>query len=82
MTKRKTHLSDSLLRRAARLAEEKMHVQGLLSAAFDERYGAVYSSIDVDQIIDILDYHGGDIDLEECDRIMTEHGYPPRGKAK
>jgi hypothetical protein len=70
-------LTTKLLMRAARLAEQKARIQDDLSEAFVERYGTTYSDVDADGIIDILDYGGGDIDLAQCDAIMTEAGHPP-----
>lgn len=70
-------LTDRLLKRAARAAERKQEYQALLTEAFIERYGVTYSDVDADEIIDVLDYHGGDIDLDTCDRVMSGLGYPP-----
>ena len=70
-------LTQSLLSKASALAEKKMKIQHDLTNAFIERYGVTYSDVDCDSIIEVLDYAGGDITLEECDQEMTRCGYPP-----
>lgn len=71
-------LTNRLLRRAATLAYQHSAVQHELTRAFNERYGCTYSDVDADQIIDVLDYHGGDLTVEQCDQIMAECGAPRR----
>lgn len=67
----------SLLKRAAKIAAVRADVQDQLSAAFNERYGATYSDVDADSLIDILDYHGGTVPtVDECDAIMENCGAP------
>lgn len=70
-------LTNRLLSKAAKLAEEKAVVQQELTSAFRNRYGVTYSDADADELIDTLDYHGGAVDVAECDRIMTAAGFPP-----
>ncbi len=69
-------LTTALLRKAASISEQHSVIQGKLTEAFEDRYGVTYSDIDCDQLIDILDYGGGHIDLKKCDEIMRNHGYP------
>ncbi|MBS3648798.1 hypothetical protein KEU06_09290 [Pseudaminobacter sp. 19-2017] len=71
-------LTQRLLNRAADLAELQSKVQSDLTEAFRERYGTTYSDVNADEIIDVLDYHGGHITLSDVDEIMTKAGYPPR----
>ena len=78
----KVRLTSRLLQRAADLASQSNEIQGKLTAAFRHRYGTTYSDADADSLIDVLDYHGGSIDLEECDKIMIEAGYPPLKRGK
>lgn len=73
-----TKLTQRLLNHAASLAEKQAWAQSKLTEAFQARYGVTYSDVDADEIIDILDYNGGHITLDECDRIMSEKGYPPK----
>lgn len=75
-----TGLNTRLLRQAAALAARAQAMQQKLTEAFEERYGTTYSAVDCDELIDVLDYAGGDIDLAFCDRAMTEAGYPPKCK--
>lgn len=70
-------LTNRMLKRAARVAEEKTQIASSLSAAFMHRYGVTYSDIDADDIIDVLDYHGGELTVADCDRIMSAAGHPP-----
>jgi hypothetical protein len=70
-------LTNRFLKRACRIASEASEVQSQLTAMFEERYGTTYSDAGADDIIDVLDYGGGTLTLEECDRIMTDAGYPP-----
>lgn len=70
-------LTNRMLKRAARVAEEMTQIASSLSAAFIQRYGVTYSDVDADEIIDVLDYHGGHLTVADCDRIMTEAGHPP-----
>lgn len=70
-------LTNRMLTKAGRLAEEMQGVQQSLTEAFRHRYGVTYSDVDADEIIDVLDYQGGKLTVEDCDRIMTAAGYPP-----
>lgn len=72
------NLTNRLLKRAARLAFEHSAVQSDLTRAFNARYGCTYSDVDCDEIIDILDYHGGAITVEQCDDAMERCGFPPK----
>lgn len=74
-----TNLTNRLLRKAAKLAEESQIVHGELTNAFIERYGITYSDVDADSIIDTLDYFGGSLTVAECDDIMAATGHPPKG---
>lgn len=72
-------LTNALLRRAHKVAVKQSAISSELTAAFEERYGATYSDVDEDMIIDALDYGvGGPVTLAECDNLMTAAGYPPR----
>jgi hypothetical protein len=69
-----------LLRRATRMAAAAQDIQQELTAAFTERYGATYSDVDADQLIDVLDYGGGIAPtVAEVDEIMAAAGYPLGG---
>lgn len=70
-------LTTALLQRAASLASQALKVQGELSEAFTERYGATYSDVDCDSLIDILDYGGGHVTLKIADEEMARCGKPP-----
>lgn len=70
-------LTTALLPFAARIAYKNSKVQHLLTKAFSERYGETYSEVDCDELIDILDYHGGHVDLSFADEAMTRCGCPP-----
>lgn len=70
-------LTNRLLAKAGRLASEMQAIQQRLTAAFTDRYGVTYSDADADSIIDVLDYSGGSLTVEECDQIMTDAGHPP-----
>lgn len=71
-------LTNRLLKRACRIAAEASKVQAELTDAFNERYGLTYSDIDADNLIDSLDYGTGSaVTVEDCDRDMTNAGYPP-----
>lgn len=69
-------LTNALLRKAAKAAERHSAVQAELSEAFSARYGCTYSDADADPIIDVLDYQGGELTVEQCDAIMADHGAP------
>lgn len=75
-------LTQRLLNRAGLIARQAAKVQSELTDAFNDRYGTTYSDVDADEIIDVLDYIGGGISLAECDRIMTEAGFPPKPKGR
>lgn len=68
----------ALLNRASKAAREHDMAVRAAHDAFVERYGATYSDVDADQIIDILNYQGGVISVGDCDTAMTERGCPPR----
>lgn len=74
-----TKLTNSLLKKAARLSAEFQEIQSQLTDAFNERYGVTYSDVDADMIIDTLDYGGGDLTVADCDSIMAATGNPPKG---
>lgn len=60
-----------LLHRAALIAEKHAKVQGLLTEAFNHRYGCTYSDVDADELIDYLDYGaGGFYTARDVDAIM------------
>lgn len=74
-------LTNSLLKKAAKISADNMAMAGDLTEAFNERYGVTYSDIDADGIIDILDYGGGtNLTVAQCDAIMGALGYPPLGE--
>lgn len=68
----------ALLRRAARLSAELQGVQKSLTDAFIHRYGATYSDVDADELIDVLDYGGGTISVAIADAAMARRGCPKR----
>lgn len=74
-----TNLTNRLLKKAARISAEYQDIQNQLTDAFNERYGVTYSDVDADGIIDVLDYGGGDLTVEDCDAIMAATGNPPKG---
>ena len=47
-----------------------------MNTVFIQRYGQTYSEVDADGIIDVLNYHGGHITVEECDQEMSDCGWP------
>ncbi len=67
-----------LLQRAGTLGQKWHDIQSELTTAFEERYGATYSDIDDDWLIDSLDYGGASVTLEQVDQKMAENGYPRR----
>lgn len=71
-------LTAALLRKAVSISEKHFAIQQELSDAFQDRYGVTYSDIDCDELIDIFDYGGGQMDLKTCDEIMNSHGYPAK----
>lgn len=73
-------LSTSMLQKSARLADQRLKAQKQLTEAFEDRYGATYSDADCDSLIDILDYHGGYVDLRMADDYMRSCGYVPLKK--
>ena len=77
-------LTTRVLQQLAKIAEKYNQLSIKVGEMFQERYGVTYSDVDCDEIIDILDYNGGSITLEEADRYMTAAGYPPirRGKSE
>lgn len=72
------------LQKLANIAEKHSQLAIDVDNMFIERYGVPYSEVDCGEIIEILDYTGGSITLEEADRYMTAAGYPPirRGKSE
>ena len=72
-------LTTKMLTRATKLAAKSMEMQSALTDAFNERYGATYSDVDCDFLIEALDYGGGvGLTLEEVDRRMAECGHPAK----
>lgn len=63
-------------------AAAQMKVQQELTKFFEARYGATYSDVDADLLIDLFDYQGGSSKevptLAEVDAIMTNAGCPPK----
>lgn len=83
MTKNNS-LTTHVLQQLANIAEKYNQLSIKVGEMFIERYGVTCSDVDCDEIIDTLDYGGGDITLEDVDRYMTAAGYPPirRGKGE
>lgn len=72
-----------LLRRAIRIAQEVNSIQSELTDAFEQRYGATYSGVDADVLIDVLDCgQGEDVNAGDCDEIMSDLGYPLKETSK
>lgn len=71
-----TKLTSKLLQDVADLTARKAKLQQKLTEAFEERYGVTYSAVDSDELIDVLDYHGGHINLKLADEAMFRAGYP------
>lgn len=77
------NLTNRLLKKAERIANEAHKMGSILTDVFNERYGITYSDVDADSIIDALDYGvAGGLTVEDCDRIMTDAGYPPLTKGE
>lgn len=70
-------LTTKLLQQAANITSRHMAMQHKLSEAFIERYGVTYSDADCDDLIEVLDYQGGEMTLKHADEQMTAAGYPP-----
>lgn len=83
MTKNNS-LTTRVLQQLANIAEKHSRLAIDVGDMFIERYGVTYNDVDCDELIDIFDYGGGHITLEEVDRYMTAAGYPPirRGKSE
>lgn len=83
MTKNNS-LTTRVLQKLADITEKRSLLAIDVGDMFIERYGVTCSDVDCDEIIDTLDYGGGDITLEDVDRYMTAAGYPPirRGKGE
>ncbi|MGW6779411.1 hypothetical protein ACWF50_15415 [Brucella pseudogrignonensis] len=64
--------------KAAYSAARRHHVLNLeIHRAFEERYGVTYSDVDEDWLIDSLEQGASSVTLKQCDKLMTENGYPP-----
>lgn len=68
------------LQRCVDLCGQHFRARETLETLFIARYGVHYSEVDADTIIEACDLHGGNITVGECDRIMTELGYPPKAE--
>lgn len=66
-----------LLRRAHRAATLHQMVSGEVTDAMRERYGATHSDLDLDELIEPLDYgQGSTPKVADVDRLMSEAGHP------
>lgn len=71
-------LTTSRLHAACRLARKHNVNNREIHKLFEERYGTGYNEIDEDWLIDSLDYGNGTlVSLKDCDKLMTENGFPP-----
>lgn len=61
--------------RAARLQRQ-------VAAEFEKRYGAAYSDVDADGVIDAVDYGTCNITVTDCDEEMARSGFPLRREVK
>lgn len=66
----------ALIDRAAKLAYQHMQATQELGAAFEERYGANYSDVDCDSVIDVCNVNGGTLTVADADMYMAECGHP------
>lgn len=67
-----------LLNRTARAAWRHRELTQQCGDAFLARYGAHYSDVDADGVIDVLNQLGGNITVAECDDEMERCGHPRR----
>ncbi|TFZ81299.1 hypothetical protein [Candidatus Macondimonas diazotrophica] len=66
-----------LINKALKISDACRVIQAELSRAFEERYGATYSDIDADELIDAFDYLGLDnLSVAQVDEIMRKNGSP------
>lgn len=66
-----------LLRRAHRAATRHQMASGEITDAMRERYGTTHSDLDLDELIEPLDYgQGSTPSVADVDRLMSEAGYP------
>lgn len=64
-----------LLTRCSKAAAKHYELMDLVNAECQRRYGCSYSDIDADQLIDVLDIHGGEnITAQYFDEQMTLSG--------
>ena len=62
----------ALLSQAANAAEKHRRLCDLVNDECMRRHGVIYSDVDADSIIDVLDVVGGTITASEFDKIMID----------
>jgi uncharacterized ferritin-like protein (DUF455 family) len=64
------------LTQTANAAEKHFRLLEEVGKMFEERYGAHYSDVDCDSVIDALNQTGGKITVAEVDKAMALVGHP------
>lgn len=70
-----------LLRRAAAVSAEHRNLAIRVGEAFESRYGTTHSDLDVDDLIETLDYGAAmprGFGADYVDKVMADLGHPPK----